>query len=88
MYEMDNLTPEERTAFKRMRELQFAKVVNDGAIFSQPISEGGTNWTSEPIKTNCRRVDGGWLISSVTAGSGSKDDTSYWLVSLVKASSE
>jgi len=63
MYEMDNLTAEERTAFKRMREIQFSKVVNDGAIFSQPISEGGVNWTSEPIKTNCRRVDGGWVIN-------------------------
>ena len=63
MYEMDNLTDAERTAFKRMRELQFAKVVNDGAIFSQPISEGGANWTSEPIKTNCRRVEGGWVIN-------------------------
>jgi alkylation response protein AidB-like acyl-CoA dehydrogenase len=63
MYEMDNLTPDERMAFKRMREIQFAKVVQDGAIFSQPISEGGANWTSEPIKTNCRRVDGGWVIN-------------------------
>ncbi len=63
MYEMDNLTPDERTAFKRMREIQFARVVNDGAIFSQPISEGGVNWTSEPIRTNCRRVDGGWVIN-------------------------
>ena len=49
MFEMDNLTSDERTAFKRMREIQFAKVVDDGAIFSQPISEGGVNWTSEPI---------------------------------------
>jgi alkylation response protein AidB-like acyl-CoA dehydrogenase len=63
MYDMDNLTPQERTAFKRMREIQFAKVVKDGAIFSQPISEGGANWTSEPIKTNCRRVEGGWVIN-------------------------
>ena len=38
-------------------------VVNEGAIFSQPISEGGVNWTSDPIQTNCRRVDGGWLIN-------------------------
>lgn len=63
MYEMGNLTSEERAAFKRMREIQFPKVVNDGAIFSQPISEGGVNWTSEPIKTNCRKVDGGWVIN-------------------------
>jgi alkylation response protein AidB-like acyl-CoA dehydrogenase len=63
MYDMDNLTPEERQAFSRMRAIQFAKVVQHGAIFSQPISEGGVNWTSEPIKTNCRKVDDGWVIN-------------------------
>ena len=63
MFEMSNLTDDERTAFTRMREIQFAKVVNDGAIFSQPISEGGTNWTSDPIKTSCRKVDSGWVIN-------------------------
>jgi alkylation response protein AidB-like acyl-CoA dehydrogenase len=65
MYEMDNLTDEERKAFKRMRELQFPKVVEEGAIFSQPISEGGVNWTSDPIQTACRKVDGGWLINGM-----------------------
>lgn len=63
MYDMPNLTPEEKQAFARMRELQFPKVVNDGAIFSQPISEGGVNWTSDPIQTNCRKTEGGWLIN-------------------------
>ena len=63
MFEMSNLTDDERTAFARMREIQFAKVVNDGAIFSQPISEGGTNWTSDPIKTSCQKVDSGWVIN-------------------------
>ena len=65
MYEMDNLTDAERKAFKRMRELQFPKVVNEGAIFSQPISEGGVNWTSDPIQTACRKVDGGWVINGL-----------------------
>ncbi|THH37041.1 acyl-CoA dehydrogenase [Aliishimia ponticola] len=63
MFEMPNLTTEERNAFAQMRARQFPKVVEEGAIFSQPISEGGVNWTSEPIKTNCRRVDGGWVIN-------------------------
>ncbi len=63
MFEMPNLTDEERAAFAKMRALQFPKVVEEGAIFSQPISEGGVNWTSDPIKTNCRKVDGGWVIN-------------------------
>lgn len=63
MHDMPNLTPEEKQAFSRMRELHFPKVVNDGAIFSQPISEGGVNWTSDPIQTNCKKTEGGWLIN-------------------------
>lgn len=63
MYEMPNLTDEERAAFKVMRERQFRNVVESNAIYSQPISEGGANWTSEPIKTNCRKVEGGWIIN-------------------------
>ena len=63
MYEMPNLTDDERAAFAPMRARQFAKVVNDKAIYSQPISEGGTNWTSEPIKTSAKKVDGGWLLN-------------------------
>ncbi len=63
MYEMPNLTPEEKAAFAPMRERQFRKVVENKAIFSQPISEGGTNWTSEPIKTSAKKVEGGWLLN-------------------------
>jgi hypothetical protein len=63
MYDMPNLTDDERAAFQPMRERQFRRVVEDKAIFSQPISEGGTNWTSEPIKTSAKKVDGGWLLN-------------------------
>lgn len=63
LYEMPNLTDAERAEFAELRKNQFRNVVEDGAIYSQPISEGGVNWTSEPIKTNCKRVDGGWVIN-------------------------
>ena len=63
MFELPHLTDADRTAFAPMRERNFMRVVEDGAIFSQPISEGGTNWTSKPIQTNCRKVDGGYLIN-------------------------
>ncbi len=43
LFDMPNLTSEEKSAFATMRELQFPKVVNDGALFSQPISGGGVN---------------------------------------------
>lgn len=63
MHDMPNLSAEEKAAFGRMRALHFPKVVEDGAIFSQPISEGGVNWTSDPIQTNCKKTEGGWLIN-------------------------
>lgn len=65
MYEMPNLTEEEKAAFGQMRKNQFRKVVEDKAIFSQPISEGGTNWTSDPIRTSAKRVEGGWLLNGL-----------------------
>ncbi|MEM7532035.1 MAG: acyl-CoA dehydrogenase family protein [Chloroflexota bacterium] len=63
MPDMDTLTEAERAHFKHLREKQYRRVVEDGAIYSQPISEGGNNWTSIPIQTNCRKVDGGYVIN-------------------------
>ena len=62
MFEMPNLTPEERAEFAPLRERQFRRAIAERAIFSQPISEGGQNWTSKPNQTQCRAVDGGWRI--------------------------
>ena len=63
MYEMPNLTVQQKKEFQKMREKQFKNVVEQNALYSQPISEGGNNWTSDPIKTNCVKVDGGWVIN-------------------------
>ena len=56
MFDMPNLTEEERAAFRPLRERQFRRVVEEGAIYSQPISEGGQNWTSNPVP------QGGWRL--------------------------
>lgn len=63
MPEMATITEEERDEYKRMRVNLYRRVVEDGAIFSQPISEGGVNWTSRPPQTVCRKVDGGFVIN-------------------------
>jgi alkylation response protein AidB-like acyl-CoA dehydrogenase len=63
MFEMPNLTPEEKAEFAPLRERQFLRAIKERAIFSQPISEGGQNWTSKPNQTQCRAVEGGWRIS-------------------------
>ena len=63
MYDMPNLTPEEKAAFAPLRAKQFTRAMQERAIFSQPISEGGQNWTSKPNQTQARPVEGGWKIS-------------------------
>jgi alkylation response protein AidB-like acyl-CoA dehydrogenase len=65
MYEIPDLTDAELEAFTPMRERQFRRVVEERAVFSQPISEGGNNWTSKPIATSCRKVDGGYKINGI-----------------------
>ncbi|MFM7655849.1 MAG: acyl-CoA dehydrogenase family protein [Paracoccaceae bacterium] len=63
MYDMPNLTAEEKAAFAPLRERQFRRAMKERAIYSQPISEGGQNWTSKPNQTQCRKVEGGWKIN-------------------------
>ena len=63
MYDMPNLTQAERAAFAPLRARQFKRAIAERAIYSQPISEGGQNWTSKPNQTQCRKVDGGWRIN-------------------------
>lgn len=46
-----------------LRERQFRRAIAERAIYSQPISEGGQNWTSNPNQTQSRKVDGGWRIN-------------------------
>ena len=63
MFDMPSLTAEEKAAFAPLRERQFRRAIAERAIYSQPISEGGQNWTSKPNQTQCRKVEGGWKIN-------------------------
>ena len=63
MYDMPNLTGAERAEFAPLREKQFRRAMKERAIYSQPISEGGQNWTSKPNQTQARAVEGGWKIN-------------------------
>lgn len=65
MYELPNLTDEDRAAFAPLRERQFRRAVKEQGIYSQPISEAGQNWTSKPAQTECHKVEGGWKISGL-----------------------
>ena len=63
MFDMPNLTAEEKAEFAPLRARQFTRAMQERAIYSQPISEGGQNWTSKPNQTQCRAVEGGWKIN-------------------------
>ena len=63
MYDMPNLTDADRAAFAPLRARQFTPGDCGTGDLSQPISEGGQNWTSKPNQTQCRKVEGGWKIN-------------------------
>ncbi len=58
------MTDEERAEHARRREIHFRRVVDDGAIYAQPFSEGSAAAAGRaPFGTTARKVDGGWLVN-------------------------
>lgn len=58
------MTDAQRAEHARRRELHFARIVNDGAIYAQPFSEGSAAAAGRaPFGTTARKTDGGWLIN-------------------------
>ncbi|MDR3454242.1 MAG: acyl-CoA dehydrogenase, partial [Rhodoferax sp.] len=59
-----DMTAAQRAEHVRRRDLHFARVVNDGAIYAQPFSEGSAAAAGRaPFGTTARKVEGGWLIN-------------------------
>jgi alkylation response protein AidB-like acyl-CoA dehydrogenase len=58
-----DLTPEEQAEHERHRQIHFARVVNEGAIYAQPFSEGSAAAAGgAPFGTLAAKVEGGWRI--------------------------
>ena len=58
------MTDAQRTEHAERRALHFSRVVNDGAIYAQPFSEGSAAAAGRaPFGTTARKVDGGWLVN-------------------------
>jgi alkylation response protein AidB-like acyl-CoA dehydrogenase len=58
------MTDSERAEHARRRELHFARIVNDGAVYAQPFSEGSAAAAGRaPFGTTAKKVDGGWLVN-------------------------
>jgi alkylation response protein AidB-like acyl-CoA dehydrogenase len=58
------MTDAQRAEHAKRRELHFARVVKDGAVYAQPFSEGSAAAAGRaPFGTTARKVDGGWLVN-------------------------
>ncbi len=59
-----DLTPKERAEHNQHRKLHYNRIVKDGAIYSQPFSEGGAAAAGVvAFGTEAKPVDGGFLVS-------------------------
>jgi alkylation response protein AidB-like acyl-CoA dehydrogenase len=59
-----DMTPEQRVEHAARREMHFGRIVNEGAIYAQPFSEGTAAAAGRaPFGTTAKKVDGGWLIN-------------------------
>jgi alkylation response protein AidB-like acyl-CoA dehydrogenase len=58
------MTDAQRAEHAARRELHFQRIVDDGAIYAQPFSEGTAAAAGRaPFGTTAKKVDGGWLIN-------------------------
>ncbi|MDP2020358.1 MAG: acyl-CoA dehydrogenase family protein, partial [Hydrogenophaga sp.] len=58
------MTDDERSEHAARRELHFGRIVNQGALYAQPFSEGTAAAAGRaPFGTTAKKVDGGWLIN-------------------------
>ena len=59
-----DMSAADRRQHRRNRELHFSRIVEKGAIFAQPFSEGSAAAAGKaPFGTTAAKVDGGWLLS-------------------------
>src|SRR5712664_3763152 len=58
------MTTEERAEHNRRRRLHYQRIVDDGAIYSQPFSEGGAAAAGVvAFGTEAKPVKGGWIVN-------------------------
>lgn len=58
------MTDAQRLEHTARRELHFGRIVNDGALYAQPFSEGSAAAAGRaPFGTTAKKVEGGWRIN-------------------------
>ena len=59
-----DMSPDDRTTHGLRRRLHYRRIVEDGVVYSQPFSEGGSAAAGvAPFSTKAVPVEGGWRIS-------------------------
>ena len=59
-----DMTPEQREEHLARRAGHYRRIIEDGAIYAQPFSEGGAAAAGViPFSTSAKRADGGWIIN-------------------------
>ncbi len=58
------MSDDQRSTHESRRAIHYRRIVDDGAIYAQPFSEGGAAAAGfQPFGTTATRTDGGWLIN-------------------------
>ncbi len=74
-----DMTPEQRALHRVHQKSHFARVVNDGAIYAQPFSEGGAAAAgAQPFGTQAVKVEGGWRINGKKIFASLSDAADYF----------
>jgi alkylation response protein AidB-like acyl-CoA dehydrogenase len=59
-----DLSPEQRTELEKLRAVHYRRIVEKGAIYAQPFSEGSAAAAGKaPFGTLARKTDGGWIVN-------------------------
>ena len=59
-----DMTPAQRAEHQRIRAIHFRRIVDEGKVYAQPFSEGGSAAAGKsPFGTMARKVDGGYLVT-------------------------
>jgi alkylation response protein AidB-like acyl-CoA dehydrogenase len=59
-----DMTPAQRAEHEKYRAVHFRRVVEDGAVYAQPFSEGSAAAAGKaPFGTLAAKVDGGWIVN-------------------------
>jgi alkylation response protein AidB-like acyl-CoA dehydrogenase len=59
-----DMTAAQRAEHERLRNVHFRRIVDEGAVYAQPFSEGTAAGAGKaPFGTTAAKVDGGWLLN-------------------------